>query len=540
MTGPDITRQPRKEDSGVPAVIYAAKSTEDKHGSIPTQIEDACVLADRERWDVVGEFCDEGFSAFSGNRGPGLESAKALAIETAREQGRCVLVAQDADRLARGAGDEPGAADHLGEVYFAMKRRRVELWTVRSGRLDLLRAAVEGERSHDETQRKAQATRAGLKRRKERGEPVGAIPLGYRVDVAMEDGRPVTRREVDPAGAALVQRIMAAVEAGNTPGQVQRDLNRELLRTARGKPWSARAVRSVVLNSSYAGRSGYPALIEPDRWHSIVSGLTRMDPASVQRRKGGRRPLDERYLLRGIAFCGECGGALRVRTHARGRVYICKNVREATGLCEYGSPIPAEVAEANVVAHLDHIVGEDLSVWLSAKAAEHRSEQEVFLTAAERHRVRLDALRREREKMAAFYRRTVSENAGLASTALGQLAAVEAELTAQERVLADTEARAEEWAAAPALDAALDYYNGLVELIRGRVRQASGADEVRAALQDAPGRSLDDRQQPSLSSTHPPKERWRGALVDEQRHAGRPPGSGGRLARCGASGRTKR
>ena len=116
------------------AVIYAAKSTEDKHGSIPTQLEDCRARAEREGWEVVGEFTDEAFSAYHGNRGPGLERAKALAVATAAEHGRCVLVAQDADRFARGAGDAPGAADHLGEVYFAMRRQGVALWSVRTGR----------------------------------------------------------------------------------------------------------------------------------------------------------------------------------------------------------------------------------------------------------------------------------------------------------------------------------------------------------------------------------------------------------------------
>lgn len=44
---------------------------EDKRGSIETQLEDC--RAGREGWDIVGEFQDEGFSAYSGNRGPGLE-----------------------------------------------------------------------------------------------------------------------------------------------------------------------------------------------------------------------------------------------------------------------------------------------------------------------------------------------------------------------------------------------------------------------------------------------------------------------------------
>src|SRR4051812_4556682 len=95
------------------AVLYASKSTEDVHGSIGTQIEDCRTMAQRQGWEIAGEFSDEAFSAYHGNRGPGLAKAKTLAVQVAADCGRCVLVAQDADRFARGAGDAPGAADHL-------------------------------------------------------------------------------------------------------------------------------------------------------------------------------------------------------------------------------------------------------------------------------------------------------------------------------------------------------------------------------------------------------------------------------------------
>jgi hypothetical protein len=49
-------------------VLYAAKSTEDKHASIPTQLEDGRRLAVEQSWEIVGEFQDERFSAYSGNR----------------------------------------------------------------------------------------------------------------------------------------------------------------------------------------------------------------------------------------------------------------------------------------------------------------------------------------------------------------------------------------------------------------------------------------------------------------------------------------
>ena len=49
-----------------PAVLYAAKSTEDKHGSIPDQLVKTRRLSDNESWTTLGEFTDEGFSAYSG------------------------------------------------------------------------------------------------------------------------------------------------------------------------------------------------------------------------------------------------------------------------------------------------------------------------------------------------------------------------------------------------------------------------------------------------------------------------------------------
>ena len=64
--------EPEEGPMTTPAVIYAAKSTEDKHGSIGTQLEDCRALAERNGFEVVGEFTDEAFSAYSGNRGPGL------------------------------------------------------------------------------------------------------------------------------------------------------------------------------------------------------------------------------------------------------------------------------------------------------------------------------------------------------------------------------------------------------------------------------------------------------------------------------------
>lgn len=73
------------QHKGAPAILYGAKSTLDRRRSLKTQLEDAREFAEENGWTVVGEYRDEGFSAFSGNRGPGLHAAEQHAERAAAE-----------------------------------------------------------------------------------------------------------------------------------------------------------------------------------------------------------------------------------------------------------------------------------------------------------------------------------------------------------------------------------------------------------------------------------------------------------------------
>src|ERR1035438_3030881 len=101
-----------KETFMIACVIYAAKSTRDVRGSIPTQISDCHTaiagLGDRA---VVGEYVDEAVSGFSRSRGPGLESAMEHAARIGSD--RAELWVQHSDRLARGDGKQ---ARHTVEI----------------------------------------------------------------------------------------------------------------------------------------------------------------------------------------------------------------------------------------------------------------------------------------------------------------------------------------------------------------------------------------------------------------------------------------
>src|SRR4051794_10617594 len=100
-------------DRNAPAVLYAAKSTEDKRGSIGTQFEDSRAAA--EGREIVAEYHDEAASAFKSDRGPGLKAA----LEHAERLAPCALIVQHSDRLARGDGKR---AAHLVEhALWALK-----------------------------------------------------------------------------------------------------------------------------------------------------------------------------------------------------------------------------------------------------------------------------------------------------------------------------------------------------------------------------------------------------------------------------------
>lgn len=458
-----------------PVVIYAAKSTEDKHGSIQTQLEDCRTVAAREGWDTSPEceFFDEAKSAYHGNRGQGLADAKELAVALAAEHSTCILLAQESDRFARGAGDGPDAADHLAELFFSLRRQGVVLWSVRSGKLDLLRSALEGERAHDETERKAEGVKKGITRLKARGKPFGGVPCGYKVERTIVNDEVRSERVIDPVSATTVETIFSSIEAGQSWGPIARALNERGSRTMRGNPWTAPVVRDLARNSIYVGEHGYPALIDRDRWDRIQTLITPTTPVAYQRRKGGR-PVNDGFLLHGMAFCLSCGQPVYVRSD-RGGYYTCRAKRRGTGLCDSRS-IPARLADERVLLHLSTFVG-SVEDWITERVHERRGEHVIrsqALIGEKSKLARLDAQRAERM--------TELTNIGISAIGLEVIAQIDQQRERQAQAITDTEALLSEWTGAPDVNAALDYYTELVQAIQNRINGAASVAAVNAAL----------------------------------------------------------
>ena len=267
-------------------VLYAAKSTEDRRGSIPDQLED-CRRATGDTADrvIVGEYDDEAFSAYSGDRGPGLIDAMRHVEELAREHGTAELWAQHSDRLARGDGR---TARHAVEIALWALKRNIRVRTIQDPDTfrDLLYAVVTGQRNHEDSRRKGLALAAGRRRAVERGEYTGHTADGYRVAVSIEDGQVIRRLEIDPDRQGAIELIFRLGLRGKTSGQIAEALNRAGWRTkprtqtsdARGRGAPAACSWSCTTRATPAsppptgrssGRGSGPPTSPPAQHHRI-------------------------------------------------------------------------------------------------------------------------------------------------------------------------------------------------------------------------------------------------------------------------------
>ena len=419
--------QDREQSCTTSAVIYAAKSTVDKRGSIETQISDCCAMAEREGWEVVADYSDENASAYHGDRGPGLVEAREHAARVATEKGGCVLLAQHSDRFARGDGLQ---ARHLAELWFAVRREGVELRTVQDDSTftnPLLIMAL-GERNAEDSRRKAAATSAGRHRAAKRGEWCGNVPDGYRIERTPQGSTIVRCVVKDEERIEVYVLLFNLMCEGATVNQVVAEFRHRGFRTAplraRPRPFDAVRLNKAIVNPFYAGlmrlhgeivgEGKWSAYIEPDEWHRLQR--ERSERAHHRPRRVGRPPTG---LLAGLARC-ECGGAM-IQQHygprkdgSRRRTYTCQRHMHGAGACDVKAFDAGEV-ESLVLGGLDRLLA-DAGAWAQA-----------LLAGRDAERTRLEAVVREAAWEAADCERQIEQLAGRydAAVATGNEAAVE-------------------------------------------------------------------------------------------------------------------
>lgn len=333
-----------------------------------------------EGLEVVGEFSDEAASAFTGNRGEGLPRAKEAAIAHGAE-----LWVQHSDRLARGDGI---SADHLAEVWFALRRAGVRIRSVQDDHNleDALRVVLIGERNNEDSKRKATAVKGGLRRRAaERGKLVGGPrPYGFRWVPELVDGKKVSHLEVVPVEAEVVVRIFEATVSGVSQRALCRSLNADSIPSATGKSWGPASVGRLLMNPLHMGMVRHNDEVFPGVHEAIVSEELWNSAAAIRssaaRRKGGRWPKGSHLFVKGLLRCA-CGAAMTPRTdpHRRGGLY---QVYQCSGRLTHGldrcdqRPIDRAVIDEAMLGELNRRYL-DLDATREQLAARHAADSHI-------------------------------------------------------------------------------------------------------------------------------------------------------------------
>ena len=247
-------------------------------------------------------------------------------------------------------------------------------------------------------------------------------------------------------------------------------------RAGHAHAFTARRVRAMASNRDYMGDGPYPAIIDPVLFERVNDKIRRVDAAAVQNARGGRRPKAD-FMLRRLCWCAECGQPVYAIVHHGKRLYRCKASLQYTGTCS-SLPIPADLAEQRILDHLELFVGH-VETWIGERLAERSDEQQVLQTAVDARRRELASLDAQRER-----RMAELTTIGITSVGLEVIERIDSERTVLAEAIADAEARLTEWTATPTADAALDFYNRIVDVVAGRVAQADGIAEINAVLHD--------------------------------------------------------
>ena len=390
------------------AAIYARKSTEqngvgEEAKSVTRQIEHARAYAATKGWTVAEAhvYVDDGISGAEFAKRPGLvRLINALRPRPPFQ----VLVMSEESRLGREQIETAYLLKQLITAgvrvfYYLEDRERTLDSPTEKLLLSVATFADEMERV------KARArTRDAMVRKARAGHVAAGRKYGYdNVAVTGPDGnRSHVDRQINEAEATVVRRIFELAAAGYGFRRIAHALNAEAApapRATHGRKsgWAASTVRDVLRSEVYRGvliwgqtqkRDGWgqrvtrrrarqrppsdwirverPDLrIVPEPLWQAVQERLRQSRAMYLRSSDGRlhgRPVNgiaAKYLLTGMAVCGQCGGALTIRTRAHGTsrlaLYQClTHVTKGPRICANRSAIRQREAESAVLETVQH------------------------------------------------------------------------------------------------------------------------------------------------------------------------------------------
>ncbi len=403
--------------------IYARYSSDNQRdASIADQLRICREFALRQAWTVVQEFTDHAISGATL-----LRSGFQALMRDALNRRFDVVLAESLDRFSR---DQEDTAGLFKRLTFA----GVNIVTLAEGDITHLHIGFKGTMNALFLKDLAAKTHRGLRGRVEAGKAGGGLCYGYRVVRTMTGTTMSTgEREIEPAEAAVVERIFLEFVAGRSPKQIAKTLNQEGVAGPFGGKWSpstlyghAKRGTGILNNELYVGRMVWNRLRyvkNPDTGKRV----SRLNPASEwittdvphlriipddlwsaakQRQKHTRHAIATtgklatanrpRYLFSGLTKCGVCGAGYIMGSANR---LSCFGARDQ-GTCSNKLTIRRDEVEARVLNALqEKLLRQDLFEEFCDEFTREmnrlRMEHRASLSAAEREIERIEARRKK-------------------------------------------------------------------------------------------------------------------------------------------------
>lgn len=306
--------------NNVPVVLYGRVSSKPRgeSRSVDDQLAELRRWAEREGWNVLGEFRDDGISASRFAKGKAREGWQdaITVIESGRLSGGALLV-WEFSRATR--DEEVSAALKIKCITHGVKigyNGALRDPSTADGSFDLGLDALLAARESAKTSERAQR---GINSRAAAGKPHGTTPFGYQ-RVVTREGYPTWEEHSEYAD--IVREIARRVLAQEPSDAIAKDLNRRGIPTARGGLWSGGNLSRLIRRAVYAGLRVHKGKVLSDirgTWPALLSEADHLrinarydDPE----RDKYRHPAHVKYLGSGIYRCGYegCEGRMRYST----------------------------------------------------------------------------------------------------------------------------------------------------------------------------------------------------------------------------------
>jgi DNA invertase Pin-like site-specific DNA recombinase len=306
------------EEGPVRCVLYLRVSLDATGEQLAVSRQrDACLkIAAARGWQVTREYVDNSVSAYDRRK---KRPAYDRMVSDYMQGGFDALLCWDLDRLTR----QPAQLEN----WIEQAEDKGLLLVTANGEADLstyngqLFARIKAGVARMESQHKAARQRLALKQRAERGLP----PLGVRLTGYTTTGEIIWHE------AAAVRQMFTRFHQGDSLRAIITWLEAEGVPSRSGRPWNPSAVRNILANPRYAGRSVYqrkkrkharaddgirgqwPPLVDDWLFDLVQDRLE--DP-----RRRSHLGTDRKHLGAGLFLCGICGSTVRSHSTPAGQL----------------------------------------------------------------------------------------------------------------------------------------------------------------------------------------------------------------------------